>query len=200
MKTDPEKIALFDMDGTLCNFSKAIMNGFDLLNDHDQAEEAIELFDQGGQMPDWVVNQYDMIKQRPGFWRDLEPISSGFMILKMAQEIGFTPHILTKGPKRTTSAWTEKVEWCHAHLGNDIDITITQDKGLFYGRVLVDDFPNYMNRWLEWRPRGLGIMPVADNNKTYIHPCVVMFDETHDSYMRVQQALQKAFDREPVEV
>ena len=49
----------------------------------------------------------------------------------------------------------EKVQWCDRHLADfPHQITITMDKGLVYGKLLVDDWPDYVLRWLRWRKRG----------------------------------------------
>jgi hypothetical protein len=47
--------------------------------------------------------------------------------------------ILTQGPRRNANAWTGKKLWIDRNLGPDTDVTITRDKGLVYGKVLVDD-------------------------------------------------------------
>tara|TARA_Y100000310_G_C20512920_1_gene729762 strand:+ start:436 stop:588 length:153 start_codon:yes stop_codon:yes gene_type:complete len=49
-------------------------------------------------------------------------------------------------------------------------MTITEDKGIVYGKVLVDDYPCYIKRWLENRPRGLVIMPAHSYNRDFEHP------------------------------
>jgi hypothetical protein len=82
--------------------------------------------------------------------------------------------ILTKGPYNATSAWTEKVQWCREHIYY-VPITITEDKSLVYGKVLVDDWPPYVTQWLEWRPRGLVIMPDQPWNQDFIHPNVFRY-------------------------
>jgi hypothetical protein len=61
---------------------------------------------------------------------------------------------LTKGPGATPGAWGEKFEWCRINL-IDADVTVTQNKSLSYGRVLLDDWPAYFIPWLKYRPRGL---------------------------------------------
>ena len=57
-------------------------------------------------------------------------------------------------------------------------IHITQDKSVHYGKVLVDDYPGYIEAWLEHRPRGLVIMPAHDHNKDFVHAQVVRYDGT----------------------
>jgi hypothetical protein len=58
-------------------------------------------------------------------------------------------------------------------------VTITHDKGLVYGAVLVDDWPDYILKWLEHRPRGLVIMPAHDHNAGFTHHNVVRYDGTN---------------------
>jgi hypothetical protein len=43
---------------------------------------------------------------------------------------------------------------------------------LVYGKVLYDDFPPYILRWLEWRPRGKVLMLDAQHNRDFTHPNV----------------------------
>ena len=104
------KIALFDMDNTLCDYAGAMYR--DLAKMASPEEPSINLSD----MPEWLEARSDAVKARPGWWLDLNPIGPGMEVLNIALEIGFECHILTKGPWRTTPAWTEKVEWCREHL------------------------------------------------------------------------------------
>lgn len=147
------KIALVDMDGTLCDYEGAMQR---------------ELQKLCGDEADIMDPQYkkivDLIKQQPGFWRNLLVIPSGLKMVSLLKKMGFDIHILTKGPYRTISAWSEKVEWVREHLP-DTPITITENKGLVYGRVLFDDWPPYCEAWLKHRPRGLVIMPAYRYNK-----------------------------------
>jgi len=57
-----------------------------------------------------------------------------------------------------------------------VQVTLTEDKGLVYGKVLVDDWPPYIERWLTWRPRGLVIMPARRWNATFTHPQVLRYE------------------------
>ena len=104
--------------------------------------------------------------------------------------------ILTQGPRRVPEAWSGKKEWIDANLG-DVDVTITRDKGLVYGKVLVDDYPKYAERWLEHRPRGLVIMPEHKYNKGYSHPNVVRYDGSNLD--EVREVLTRVKTRQPRE-
>ena len=146
------KIALVDMDGTLCNYEGSL---------NEKVKDVI-----GSQANIWdpkYKKLVALIKSQPGFWYDLPVIDFGMSIVKYLQEKDWEVHILTKGPYKTTSAWTEKVEWCR-HWLPGVPVTITEDKSLVYGRILFDDFPKYCEAWLKWRPRGLVIMPKYEYN------------------------------------
>ena len=53
------------------------------------------------------------------------------------------------------------------------DVTVTHDKGLVYGKVLFDDYPPYIERWLEHRPRGKVLMLETPYNRSFSHPNVL---------------------------
>ena len=186
-----EKIALFDMDGTLCDYEGSIRRC--LMSLAAPGEDEPQPF---GDNPDYIENRIRLIRQRPGWWRELDMLANGYMILRKAVEIGFQIHILTKGPSGNSAAWAEKVEWCREHLKDiDYNITITEDKGLVYGTVLVDDYPPYAERWLKWRPRGLVIMPVYSYNWDLDHPNVVHYDGSHEASKEMSERLQEAYNR-----
>jgi len=168
---NPSKIALIDMDGTLVDYDAAMEKAL--------AEIACptEPKDSGDQP--WMKARRRLIKKQPGFWRNLPPIPAGFVVLNEIRKVGFEINILTKGPFSTTTAWTEKVEWCRVYLPH-VPVTITEDKGLVYGRVLFDDWPPYVVRWLQWRPRGLVVMLRQPWNEGFDHPNVVKVDHRHN--------------------
>jgi 5'-nucleotidase len=186
-----EKIMLVDMDGTLCDYDRAMTLGLNRLKS--PAEDSHDIYNDDA--PPYIKSRMDLIKLQPGWWRTLPTFKLGFDVLEMGGNMGFERHVLTKGPFRTTSAWTEKVEWCRENLPKDVKITITEDKGLVYGRVLVDDYPEYMLRWLKWRPRGVGIMPLNKGNADFKHPNVVLYDGGRESLTKVVEMLNWAFDR-----
>lgn len=138
----------------------------------------------------------ELIKQVPGWWRNLAKFEYGFDVLKMAQQVGFDITILTKGPSNPAKsiAWKEKFEWVREHVPH-ANVTITEDKSLVYGRVLVDDFPPYVESWLKWRKNGVAIMPHAKYNETYTHPNLIRYDGSAASKRIVKDKLAWAFDR-----
>jgi hypothetical protein len=189
-----ENIALFDLDGSLANYDKALLAALPALAA--PGDPLLTHARQAERIP-YIKARIDLITRQPNWWLDLEPIPLGFQILQLCKEIGFQIHVLTQGPKNKPLAWKEKVEWCQKHLGTDIDIHITRNKGMVYGKILYDDYPNYMSKWLAHRPRGLGIMPVTEDNHNFKHEQVILWDGTNLD--EVAERLHAAYRRQPGE-
>jgi len=117
-----------------------------------------------------------MIRHSEEWWTNLPKLQLGWDVLGIAKELGYKIMILTQGPKANPFSWSGKKMWIDKHLGQDVDLTITRDKGLVYGRVLVDDFPKYIERWLTWRTRGVVIMPANDSNLNFSHSQVTRYN------------------------
>ena len=97
--------------------------------------------------------------------------------------------------ENTNPEWLDKLNTAGEFKQlEDADIAITRDKGLVYGTVLIDDYPEYIKRWLEWRPRSLVVMPQHDYNKGFTHPQVIIYDNTN--LAEVKEAMGVAKDRE----
>jgi hypothetical protein len=189
-------IALFDMDGSLADYEGALVRDLEELRSPGEPavtrESVWEI-----EKHDYVRGRMRLIKRQPGWWLDLAPLPAGLQILELCRRIGFDVHILTKGPKRHPNAWDEKVRWCQRHLGPDVDVHVTSDKGLVYGKLLYDDYPDYALRWLAHRPRGLVVMPVTPHNREFAHPNVVKWDGTNLD--EVTRAVLAAKNRRPGE-
>lgn len=182
-----DNIALFDMDGTIADYDGAMRRELQYLYGPNEPQ-----FENLWDVPDYIESRMNMIKNVPGWWRNLPPLISGLSLLKDCQKIGYEVHILTQGPASRPHAWKEKIEWVRDYLG-DVDITITRNKGLVYGKVLVDDYPDYMTKWLKWRKRGLGIMPETDSNKDFEHNQVTKLNEKN--YDKIIEALFTVYKR-----
>lgn len=185
MNCEIEDVALFDLDGTLADYEKRMSCDLSRLL---APGEKLSMDDS---LPH-VEARMALVKSQPGWWANLPRLESGFKILAKAQALGFEAHILTKGPFKTDNAWTEKRVWCKKNAPGVL-VTVTEDKGLVYGKVLVDDYPDYMLRWLAWRPRGLGIMPARAWNEGFSHPQVIKYDGSN--LREVAKALAKAKER-----
>lgn len=171
------KIALFDLDGTLADYDGALKRDLDKI----RAPEEKPLSEENlYHMNPHLEARRHMITSQSGWFLRLEKFQLGFDILEEVRKRGFKVVVLTKGPTSKYNAWSEKVEWCSRYLPSDIEgVTITHNKGLVYGKILVDDYPPYVQQWLNARPRGLVIMPAHEYNKDFSHPNVIRYDGTN---------------------
>jgi hypothetical protein len=180
------KVFLFDLDGSLADYNRALLDEMNRLRAPGEPELT-------SPAEAWVAEHLkrraQLITSQPGWWAELKPLENGMTIYRHAREMGFDCQVLTKGPRRWPRAWMEKVEWCQRHLGPDVDVHIVSDKGLVYGVALYDDYPDYVRSWLRHRPRGLVIMPAYPSNADFQHPNVVRFDGTNlDAVLRAMRA------------
>ena len=173
-------VALIDMDGTLCDYDGALSRDLAALRGPDDPPAPED--------SPWRRAREALIRRQPGWWRDLPRLQRGFDVYAELAALQFEVHVLTKGPVTAPSAWTEKLEWCERHLPG-VPVTITMDKGLVYGKVLVDDWPPYVERWLTWRPRGLVSMPAQPWNAGFSHPSAIRYDG--DNLEAVRAALRR---------
>ncbi len=167
-----EQIALFDMDGTLCDHDGALFEELEKLRSP-QEEKVYSLQDKIH--PEYIINRAKIIREKESWWENMPKFQLGWDILKIAKKEGFKIMILTQGPKTNPASWAGKMKWVAKNLPGT-DVTMTRNKGLVYGKILVDDYPEYIERWLKNRPRGLVIMPANKNNLTFKHPNVIRYD------------------------
>ncbi|MFO0875624.1 MAG: hypothetical protein U0575_16895 [Phycisphaerales bacterium] len=182
MPAPTHHIVLFDIDGTLADYEGAMRR--DLRRLSAPGEPQYELHDHAA--PAYFGARLDFIKGQPGWWRELPRLQHGFDILEVARELGAEIQILTTGPHNTPSAWMEKVQWCHANVGERSKVTVTEEKSLVFGKILVDDTPDYHRAWLERHPHGWGVMPVAPTNAGFTHPRVVRYDGSNLDEVRAR--------------
>ena len=190
---DLQNIALFDMDGTLCDHDLGLFLEMEKLRGPNELPVK-SLAEK--QLPQYLINRAELIRQQESWWENLPRLKLGWDILKEAQKLGFKIMILTQGPKSTPSGWSGKIKWLSKNLP-EVDVTITRDKGLVYGKVLVDDYPGYIERWLKNRKRGLVIMPANEYNKNFKHPNVIRYDGRNIKEIKI--ALKKVLKRKPDE-
>lgn len=184
------KNCLFDLDGTLCDHTGALLR--DLEKIQSPTDPPISRYNDNE--PDYIKARKKLIRSQRDWWANLETMKLGFDLYYLARSIGFRINVLTKGPWTSDYAWSEKVIWCRKHLYHDVKITITEDKSLVYGRVLVDDYTEYVKGWLKWRPRGLVVMPLNEQNKNFKHPQVIHYDGTNLN--EVLEKMTQAYNRE----
>jgi 5'-nucleotidase len=171
--SEQKNIALFDMDGTLCDYDLGLFEALEKLR---APNEEIYKPSMSRDFPDYMQNRADLIRSSEGWWANLPKFKLGWDVLEIARKLEYEIMILTQGPRRNPASWSGKKKWIDSNLGPDVDITITRDKGLVYGRVLVDDYPEYIERWLQWRKRGLVIMPANESNSGFTHGQVIRYD------------------------
>jgi hypothetical protein len=193
-------IALFDMDGTLFDYDYTMRTWLKKLASPGEGinwdDPSLDPHAIGDAARPWVQARIDMIRNTPGWWRDLPKLQLGWDLHRVAKGLGFDVHILTKGPSSRPHAWQEKVECLRKHFDpKEITIHITEQKAGRYGRVLVDDYPDYVQQWLEHRKRGLVIMPKNKSNENFNHPNVIHYDGSAASLDKCTTALAAAFER-----
>ena len=167
-----ESVALIDLDNTLTDYDLAMQRDLNLLKSPNEEEYIIG---QHKLHPDYIFDRMKLIKSRGEWWESLPKLQLGFDILEVLRDLDFYISILTQGPKENTVAWSHKLSWCLKNVP-DLDVTITRNKGLVYGKVLVDDYPPYVENWLKHRKRGLVIMPAHFWNKDFTHSQVIRYD------------------------
>lgn len=188
--TDTDAVALLDMDNTICDYDLAMQRDLDAMRAPNEPEYKIGFHKRH---PDYIFARMEVIKSRGEWWENLPRFELGFDILYILKKLGFYISILTQGPKENAVAWSHKLLWCAKNVP-ELDVTITRRKGIVYGKVLVDDYPQYIEQWLEHRPRGLVIMPAHEWNKDFTHPHVIRYDGTNLEAVKV--ALKVARDRQ----
>lgn len=189
-------IALFDLDGTLCDYSGKLVKDLNTIRSPHEPEITVEELDPKKET-EYIRARRRMITMSQEWWESLEPYNPGMCILTMAKLVGFEIVILSQGPFDKPSAWTGKINWCKKHIPDVESWTLTRNKSLVYGKVLVDDCPDYVMPWLVNRPRGLVIMPEHSWNKNHQHPNIVKArcsSNTLDNANEIFVRLQKAYD------
>ena len=119
-------IANVDLDGTLANYSFAMMSALERMR---SPNEPLLTEADLGDGPEWLEARKEFVKNRPGFWRDLKPIDLGMRVLDLIRACGYSINILTKGPLKTMIAWQEKVEWVRRYVP-EATATVTEGQQL----------------------------------------------------------------------
>lgn len=166
----PENIALVDMDGTVCDWHNRLRRDV----------QAVLGDDEKRLPPETVTKIEHLIRSQPGWYLSLERLPVGFAIVKLLKKIGFSVMIATKATPRAKNAWSEKAAWCLQHFADDVEVTVSQNKTIIYGKILVDDYQKFAEPWLKRRPRGYVIMPDQPWNQGFLHPRVLRVRSLED--------------------
>jgi 5'-nucleotidase len=161
-------IALVDMDGTVADYDKGLRTAMEALRSPEETGPTVIHSHTKKDWPAHYRNRVNMIRSQVGWWKNLGTLADGFQIVQMLKDLEFEIHVLTKGPEQSVNAFSEKVCWCQKHLPG-VPVTLTEKKALVYGRVLVDDWPPYIEPWLKARPRGIVILPDRPWNTGFTH-------------------------------
>lgn len=169
----------FDLDGTLADYDAQLKKDLWAISSPNEPP----IYEIYNNPPEYIHKRRHMITSQVGWWSNLPKFKLGWDIFDYITSIKaykINIQVLTKGPASKSLAWKEKLDWCNQHLNGYIDgVTITHKKSLVYARILVDDWPSYIEDWLEFRPRGLVIMPAHPHNKSFKHPNVIRYDGTN---------------------
>ena len=185
-----ENIGLIDLDGTLADYDFAMQRDLDSMRAPGEEKYTIGLHKQH---PDYIFARMELIKSRGEWWENLPKFQLGFDVLDILKKLNYYISVLTQGPKENAIAWSHKLRWCMKNVP-DLDVTITRNKGIVYGKVLVDDYIPYVEQWLAHRPRGLVIMPAHEWNKDCAPmPNVIRYDGSNLD--QVEEALTKVRQR-----
>ena len=167
------KIALFDMDDTLCDYRGKLTR--DLSESlGKEAIADIDLFHE--RIPLKIREAIKEIRQQEGWWRTLPFLSSGMGLWQYLSSLGLENHIASNGPYQDTNGWKEKFEWQKLFLPEAKNITITLDKSCIRGDVLVDDWPAYVKKWLDMNKKSVAILPIQTYNNDFKHPRAIHYD------------------------
>jgi hypothetical protein len=158
-------IAFFDLDDTLCHYKAAVERDMTKLMLPGEGPYVYPEDD----APAYMHNRISSILCNEDWWYNLMPIERTFNLMYEFSNEGFQPHILTAGPKRHPGAWAGKKRWVDRYFGKDIPMTITRDKSLLRGAVLVDDYPKYFLPWLDSNPEGLVFYLDGEQNRDVKH-------------------------------
>lgn len=187
-------LALVDLDGTLADYSGAMKRDMLKLA---SPEELVNMAAQLDKDTDFFYHvphlkaRMDLIKAQKNWWLHLKPLEAGFKVVDMLRDLKFRLNILTRGNKNLSDSWGEKHAWARLMVP-DADVSIVSDKTPHYGRVLVDDWPDYVVPWLNKRARGTVIMPAQRWNEGFSHPQVIRYT---DNDAEVYAALKAQRDR-----
>ena len=97
--------------------------------------------------------KWEMLKQVPKFWANLEPMPDGMTLWKFIKQ--YDPYILSTPSRRMPRSIPEKREWIRKHLGSVSKIyLVPRERKQDYAKnesgrpnVLIDDYAKNIEEW-----------------------------------------------------
>ena len=181
----PDFTVLVDMDGVMCKWQEM----YDaLLRTHYPhipifPFEKVTRFKTQSFYADEHRAEISEMMNRPGFYRDLEPMDGSVEALHAMKAAGINVFLCTAPYVTNKTCASEKMDWVERHLGSEwLNRTIiTSDKTLVRGDVLIDDKPNIKGAMT---PSWTHIVFDAPYNRG-IEPRLNQWDEWHHVLAKV---------------
>ena len=107
MDKSSENIALFDMDGTLCDYNKAMNESLEKL----RSPEEPQINWSHNDNPYYIQNRADIIRASESWWENLPKFQLGWDVLEIAKSLEYRIMILTQGPRKNPVSWSGKKKW-----------------------------------------------------------------------------------------
>lgn len=194
-----QKIALFDMDGTLFDYVSQLKKDLKEIQSTEE-KDIYEYSTLHDELPEYIYKRIDLIRKHNDWWFNLPKFQLGWDLWALTQELGFDHTILTKVPKSDPDAANQKIRCIRKHCGDKCGITIVDNtkhkaKANIYGNVLIDDYPPFVESWLKYRPRGFAILPECNDNKGYSHENSLIYDGTNLDEIKI--ILEAILKKEP---
>ena len=175
------KIALIDMDYTVCDYADSMIPALQKLESPEEKDkyDYTNIWELEKKYPH-IANRFHSIHSKQGFWLNLKPIEPGLELYKKLST-KFKTYIVTKALKWCSLAWREKVDWIHKWIGNDVEIMVVTDKRQVMGDLLFDDQSDNAINWLVNNPNGRVLIPKRPHNKQFelenTDPRIVFWDD-----------------------
>ena len=136
-------VIFVDMDGVLCNFDKMFKSKSNLLDRKDESPEVQE-----------KVRKF-LGAQDETFWSTMEWMPDGRELWDFVKDMNSK---VCSTPVRNDASKVGKLLWCKEHLGEDVEVILTEDKEQYAGptHILIDDRESNIDKWRE--AGGIGIL------------------------------------------
>lgn len=182
MGKKPNKyVALFDLDGTLADLDRQLADDMNRIKGPDEPDFVAAL--PGQKSPPHIKARKIMIFNQPDWWEQLPRYQPGWDVLEMVRQAGLQVQIASKPSMDCHDSAAQKLRWVERHLGKVVT-HLSGDKGMIQADLLVDDWVQYVARWLELNPQGRAILPLHSWNQDFRHDRAIHYDGTNADQVR----------------